>query len=191
MRLFTAIDIDDALRERIAGAVGSMRARADPIVNDRLAWVKPESWHITLVFIGEVPDAVAADVTERNAAPIDLPAFRLVFGQPGLFPPRGRPRVLWVGVEQGSEQLAAVQRAVVARLEGVPFRREDRPFSPHLTLARVRPGSPGVTRDRLDNLRVDRLGGCTIDHVTLYRSHLSSKGARYEALVRAPLRSST
>jgi 2'-5' RNA ligase len=188
MRLFAAIDIDDALRDRIAGAVGSMRSRLDATFGDRLAWVKAESWHITLVFIGEVPEAAGAEVVERMAARFEIPVFRLVFGQPGLFPPRGRPRVLWVGVEQGSEQLAAVHRALAGRLEGVPFRREDRPFSPHLTLARVRRGSPGIARDRLEDLRVDRLGGCTIDHVTLYRSHLSSKGARYEALVRAPLR---
>jgi 2'-5' RNA ligase len=191
MRLFTAIDIADTLRERIAGAVEPMRARLDQPQGDRLAWVKPESWHVTLVFIGEVPDAVAAAVAERIAAPFAIPAFRLVFGGPGLFPPRGRPRVLWVGIEDGTEQLAAVQRAVVARLGGVPFRRENRPFTPHLTLARVRAGSRGVTRGSLEDLRVERLGGCTIDHVTLYRSHLSSKGARYEALVRAPLRSST
>jgi len=191
MRLFTAIDIDGTLRERIAGAVECMRARMDPTVADRLAWVKPESWHITLVFVGEVPDGVAADIAERIAAPFDSSAFRLVFGQPALFPPRGRPRVLWVRVEQGSEQLAVLQQSVVARLEGVPFRREVRPFTPHLTLARVRPRSSGVSRDRLEDLRVDRLGGCTIDHVTLYRSHLSSKGARYAPLVRAQLRSGT
>jgi 2'-5' RNA ligase len=188
MRLFTAIDIDDALRDRIAGAVGSMRSRLDPAVSDRLAWVRPESWHITLVFIGEVPDAVGADVAGRIAAPFEVPAFQLVFGQPGLFPPRGRLRVLWVAVEQGSEDLVAVHQVVLARLEGVRFRRESRPFSPHLTLARVRPGPRTVTRGSLEDLRIDRLGGCTIDHVTLYRSHLSSKGARYEALVRAPLR---
>jgi 2'-5' RNA ligase len=187
MRLFAAVDVSEELRGRIEAAVGRMRTHLDPVADERLAWVKPESWHITLVFIGELPESVATPAARHFAAPFERAPFRLVFGEPGLFPPRGRPRVLWVGVEEGAEPLADLQRRVLRRLDDVPFRRETRAFAPHLTLARVRRGSAGPGRDQLEDLHLGRLGGCTIDHVTLYRSHLSPKGARYEPLVHAPL----
>lgn len=188
MRLFVAVDPDDALRQRMLKAVSRIREQLDRRPGGRLAWVTPENWHITLVFLGEIRDDVATMIGERFGVPFDVPPFRLTCAQPGLFPPRGRPRVLWVGVEEGNAGLASLHRAVLERLDDVPFRREARTFTPHLTLARVRPGPPTVARDDLAGVHVGRPGGCTIDHVTLYWSQLSPKGARYEALVRAPLR---
>jgi RNA 2',3'-cyclic 3'-phosphodiesterase len=75
----------------------------------------------------------------------------------------------------------------VRRLEGIEFRRESRPFSPHLTLARFKDGGSPADRERIASARLESAGECTIDHVTLYQSRLSPRGPTYTPLVVSPL----
>jgi 2'-5' RNA ligase len=188
MRLFVAVDLDEPTRARAARIIGTLgdalRAGHSPAV---ITWVVPDRLHLTLLFIGEVVDGVASDVAGRLTPPFPLAPFELRFGGVGLFPATGRPRVVWLGIERGGEALAAVQAEVTRRLEGVPFRREARPFAAHLTLARFRDGGTRADRQRLADARVEQAGGCTIDHVTLYQSRLSPRGPTYTALLEVPL----
>jgi 2'-5' RNA ligase len=124
------------------------------------------------------------------AAPIAHAPFEIEFGGVGVFPPgrtRKPPRVLWIGLANGAEHAAALQRAVVARLAAAGASIEDRDFHPHLTLARWR-RSVWFDRRRADELEPSGvIARIRVDHVTLFQSRLSSAGPSYTALARANL----
>jgi 2'-5' RNA ligase len=112
-----------------------------------------------------------------------------VFARLGVFPPRGAPRALWLGVSEGARELAGLERLVKERLRSVALHLEERPLGVHLTLARWR-HSRRSDRDRA--LAMDRramIAQARVGHVTLYHSRLSSSGPTYTALARATLRS--
>src|ERR1700745_2792279 len=134
MRLFIALDIDDAIRPRIKGLVEGIRHFAPPC-----GWVKPESVHVTLKFIGEQP-AAAVEAIKTELASIAAQVSEIHFHGYGFFPTPKSARVFWVGMDSGPQlaQLAAMVDDKMALL-GIP--KEDRAFSPHLTLARARGGS--------------------------------------------------
>lgn len=187
MRLFIAIDLDEPARaaiaveqQRIARAIG----RSD---RTGLKWVSPEHMHLTLVFLGEIGETQARAVTETVAGDLDVRPFLVVLAGLGVFPPRGTPRVLWLGATSGADELVEIQRRITARVERVGIELEKRPFHPHLTLARWRASRP---IDRPRALAADRGGEVArvhVDHATLHQSHLSSSGPRYTALARANL----
>ena len=108
-------------------------------------------------------------------------------GSIGTFPRGGRPQVIWLGIDRGADALAALHEAVQRRLADVPFRRESRAFSPHLTLARFKHGGTRADVERIARLPLEPVGGCTIDHVTLYESRLSPRGPAYTPLLVTPL----
>jgi RNA 2',3'-cyclic 3'-phosphodiesterase len=188
MRLFIAVDIDDATRRRIERATDGVRRKLEQVRSPaRIAWVPPDRLHLTLQFVGEVSDAIGGEIAARLEAPFDQSPFELRFGPLGMFPRTGPPRVVWLGIEEGATQLAALQAAVARRLERIEFRRESRPFAPHLTLARIKEGSTRADRERIAGTRPEPAGGCTIDHVSLYRSRLSPRGPTYTPLASTPL----
>jgi 2'-5' RNA ligase len=143
--------------------------------------------HLTLIFIGEVPDAAGNEIASRLTAPVPVAPFELRVGGVGLFPPAGRPRVIWLGIETGLDRMRRVHDEVVRRLEGIEFSRESRAFSPHLTLARFQEPGTVAERQALAEVTVRSGPASVIDHVTLYQSRLSPKGPTYAAVRRAPL----
>ena len=187
MRLFAAVDISDDVRERAARAVEILRRAVERSSSARVGWVTPERLHLTLEFIGEVPESVAADVVRRLEPPFAGPPFTLRFGSVGLFPPAGRPRVIWFGLDAGSEEFRQLRAEAVRRLDGVDYRREDRPFSPHLTVGRFR--EPGRPSDRalFTGADLPALGSCAVDRLTLYQSRLSPRGPAYTPILQVPL----
>jgi len=187
MRLFIAVDLDDAVR-RHAGRLAERLARdLEPGARRAISWVSPRNMHLTLRFLGEVEPAAAAEVVGCLSGPLATPAFRVTTGGVGAFPPSGPPRVIWLGFSSGAEELSALQREIEARLGGHGLPREERPFRAHLTLGRVK-GVVGVrARDVLAALVPSPVAECAVDHVTLYESHLSPKGPTYTALARSGL----
>ena len=179
-RLFVALDLpDDARRRLVAWREGLLRGRTD------LRPVAPEALHLTLAFLGYRPEeeipaigAAVADAVEGLSAPLLRPV-RVVAV------PRGRrPRLFALDVDDDGGRAVALQAAVSDALEaGGFYTPEKRSFWPHMTLARVR---RGVRADPLagDPPPGDAFGA---QKVTLYRSHLSPRGARYEALARTSL----
>ncbi|MFZ0480196.1 MAG: RNA 2',3'-cyclic phosphodiesterase [Terriglobales bacterium] len=136
MRIFIGIDLDDEIRAKIARFIEGVSGFAP-----EARWVRPESLHVTLKFIGEQnPEQVAA-ITQRLRQ-IASPATEINVSRFGFFPTAKAPRVFWIGIHAGPQlaQLAGNIDASVAEL-GIP--REERAFSPHLTLARA--GSAGKT----------------------------------------------
>jgi 2'-5' RNA ligase len=136
MRLFTAIDIPDQVRDRLQRYLTKMKPLA------RIHWSPVENLHITTKFIGEWPEARLAEISSALAQVAVPRGLQIAIRGTGWFPNEHRPRVLWAGVEAISDDGPAVLRELARRTDetvaalGVPV--EDRPYSPHLTLARVR-----------------------------------------------------
>jgi 2'-5' RNA ligase len=185
-RCFVAVPIGEELRVQLAAYVHQLRRAPSA---QALRWADPETWHVTLAFLGDT-DAAAipalahalTGVAGRHAA------FGVTAGALGSFPVGGRVRVLWYGIDDAEGRLEALAREVRAALHLEP---EPGPFRPHLTLARARDGSD---RPSLAELRPaggePPPGRIEVDRVDLYRSHLSSGPARHEVLASVPLRAS-
>jgi 2'-5' RNA ligase len=190
MRLFVGVGVDRPLRLEAERLGSGLRARLGAHL--RPSWVLPENLHLTVRFIGHVQDERVATLVERVAQPLDTPAFDVELSGCGSFPPRGAPRVIWVGVTRGSPQLAALHEEFDRRLGSLGYPLEDRPFSVHLTIARIKHAPPGSRR-----LLDEALAACDfepllqrVDRVTIFESRLSPQGPRYTALRELPLRTS-
>jgi len=179
MRLFLAIPLTEEARHAI---VHHLKAHlAHPLPGRP---VRPESWHLTLRFLGEV-DEVSRDrlVREVDAAGRG-PAFALRWGGLGAFPRPRRANVLWLGVERGAAEAERLAAVVEEAAECAGFPPEDRPFHSHLTLSRIRPDQDvGAVLEAVPSLGRDM----PVDRVVLYRSHLGRGGARYEEIESFPL----
>ena len=186
MRLFIAIDLDDGARAAIAEEQKRLKAAmADS--GSSMKWVRPEQMHLTLVFLGEVPEASARAIVEAVNRPVEQASFDLAFRGIGVFPPRGAPNVLWLGASAGADAGIELQRHLADRVRALGLALEGRPFHPHLTLARWKT-SHGADRARAREAGHDRVvATCHVDHATLYQSRLSSTGPSYTPLARATL----
>ena len=170
-RAFLALDPDPQAAARLRALMETLRATVE-----RIRWVRPEGLHLTLRFLGSAEPERLQRVGERvAAAAAATPPLTLPLGPLGLFPPRGGPRVLWVGLALPAP-LLALQAACeeAARAEG--FAAEGRPFSPHLTLGRW------SERARRPQLPVVDLGAVSLDRVILYRSRPQRGGSVYTPL---------
>jgi RNA 2',3'-cyclic 3'-phosphodiesterase len=191
MRLFVALDIDAAIRGRLADYTAGL-GKLVPGVK----WVAAESLHVTLKFIGEFPDA-RLDEVKRTLASVKSPPFKLYFRQAGFFTPRS-PRVFWAGIEAGPE-LAALAAAADQALAPLGIAREERAFTPHLTLARTGSGRPQGSREdrhqpkmyelkaRVEAAPPPDFGTMTAQEFFLYQSKTLSSGAQYTKLECFPL----
>lgn len=170
------------MRARLAAAVERLR----PLARD-VAWVARDNVHLTLKFLGNVPTARLGAVEHALAVvAASQPAFDLVVEGLGAFPSRTRPRVLWAGVSAGAAELTALAARLDEALAGLGFARETRPFAAHATLGRVRePRRQPRLAAALDVS--DDFGRQRVSHVSLMRSQLSPRGARYTELAAPPL----
>lgn len=180
MRLFVAIDIDAAARASIVGEQQRLRARAEG--GSVLRWVKPEQLHITLVFLGEVDEARADAVIEAYGAPAAVAPFDLAFRGVGVFPERGAPRAVWIGIAEGESELSGLQRLLAARALELGVVLDSRPFRPHLTLGRWKASRPSDRHRLLGRGPSGTIARVHVTCATLYRSHLSSAGPAYTPL---------
>jgi 2'-5' RNA ligase len=187
MRLFIAIDLDDAARDTIAAEQKRLVSAIGKVGGSRLTIVRPEQMHLTLVFLGEVAEPIAAQLTEGIAAPVDQRAFDLTFAGIGVFPPRGSPNVLWVGVTEGAREVAGLQHELARRVGELGIPLETRPFHAHLTLARWRESRSADRSHALDAAARNVVARIRVDHATLYHSRLSPSGPTYTPLARATL----
>jgi RNA 2',3'-cyclic 3'-phosphodiesterase len=200
MRVFIALDIDEDIRQRIIRFMDGLRGFAP-----EARWVRPESLHVTLKFIGEKPVSEVEKI--KNAlASMHSDAFELSFRSYGFFPTVKAARVFWVGIE--SDQLAALAKAVDAATAALGIPKEEHAFTPHLTLARGGRGSGNprreksdrsnnifhVVQERLSVLSAPEFGTMAAREFFLYESQLSRSGSRYTkigefALKKAPAHS--
>jgi RNA 2',3'-cyclic 3'-phosphodiesterase len=195
MRIFVALDLDQAIRERIQKFVEQIHTAAPDA-----RWISEEFLHVTLKFIGEQPDDAIAQI-EASLRSIHGEPFQVSFSGTGFFPTPRAARVFWIGIE-AEDALARLAKTIDAALAKLGIREEDRAFSPHLTLARTRGGSgaPGRHQGDKPNRQFAKLqeflathpapdfGTMTARGFFLYRSQLSSKGSQYTKIARFGLK---
>jgi 2'-5' RNA ligase len=173
MRVFVAVPLDEETRHRLAHVV------AERVPEIPGGAVDPQKWHLTLRFLGEV-DEVDVDRIRHSLDMADLGGpFTMAWGGLGAFPRPARASVLWVGVPRGADELRSLWMATEMALEDAGFPPEDRPFRPHLTIARIRPPedvSLVAGGEPLPTVPMQ------VDRITLFQSRLAPGGARYEAI---------
>lgn len=188
MRLFVAAEIGERLAGRVADLVRELEKRAaDAAPRARLTWLGADRLHITIKFIGDLDDVRAAGIVAALQPPLDVEPFDLRVAGMGAFPKNGAPRVLWIGIESGRDGLIAAEREISSRLTTLAGPAELRPYSPHLTLARVREAAGLRSASLLEGLEDRSLGTTRIDAITLFQSRLSPTGATYVPLLRTAL----
>ena len=180
LRLFWAVNLTGELRERI---VSFSREMAVPGL--KANWVAVENLHLTLVFLGDTDPALAGPMVaavEKNIRGMD--PFALSFGNPGFFPAAGSPRVLWLGIREGVDKLKLLQRKLQSALITVGFVPESRPFSPHLTLARIKSESgTEALKVRIKDMAHRTIeGSMQVGPVELMQSRLRPGGPVYISL---------
>jgi RNA 2',3'-cyclic 3'-phosphodiesterase len=177
MRLFVAIDIPEDVR----AAIGALIAKLRP-THRNARWVRIEGLHVTLKFIGETSSEKAADIkTALASIPLAVP-IPIIFRGLGFFPNQHRPRVLWAGIAAGPE-LSALAAIVDTALAPLGYPREERAFSPHLTLARFdAPRGLDPLRAAIESAGPLEFGRAIATEFHLYQSVLKPGGAEYTRL---------
>jgi 2'-5' RNA ligase len=189
MRLFIALDIDDAIRSRITRFLDGVREFAPDA-----RWVQPESLHITLKFIGEQSENKLENI-QRTLETVSAKRFDMNIRGYGFFPGVHKPRLFWIGIEAGDE-LALLASTIDEKLAAFGIPKEEHAFSPHLTLARGgRSGSLRKQKSDGANWNFKRLqeklvvwptpefGTMTAREFFLYESQLAPSGSKYTKLV--------
>ena len=183
IRCFLAVEISDEVR-KAAGQLMDRLRKGIQFTKARPAWVRIENQHFTIVFLGNrSPEQVEQIKAVLADLPREIAPFRVAVGGLGVFPNERSPRVLWLGVREGTEAFSALYDKVIPRLRPVGFEPETRPYHPHLTLARIKSfrGAAemmGVVRSHQN----EPCGEFTASGLTFFRSQLHPDGAVYTPL---------
>ncbi len=183
MRIFVALFLPDPVRDALVAALESVRATGSGV-----SWVRPQNLHYTLRFLGELGEDGARRVAEAaDEAAGAHRVFELALGSFGCFPPKGPPRVLWVGAGRGAEPLEALARDLERGLRGRGFDPGDHPFRAHLTIGRVREPGRGDWRHHVEELSVEA-PPFQAERLSVVQSTLSPRGSLYDIRHEARLR---
>ncbi len=194
IRAFLAVELSQELQAGLATVQQELKHRIEPEMKRdmRISWAQPASIHLTLKFLGDMDEQVidpllgAVEQAIGSQRAVNVPLERL-----GAFPRPQSPRVLWVGPpdnwERGAEakRIAEIHGAIEQACEGLRFLRETRPFSPHLTLARIKVGERQVGAALAKDGVLDRplsLGSLAVESVVLMNSELKPTGSVYTKL---------
>jgi len=183
IRSFIAIELPEEAKEGLARLKKELERDEHKFVK----WVDPRGIHLTLKFLGNIPSKQVAEITEAiEGAAQGISLFHLEIGGLGAFPGLRQARVFWVGIGGEVEKLSRLQQNIDSALAALRFAKEERPFVPHLTVARVREGASAPEKGRFGELvgsvafegryRVD------VEAVRLMRSQLTPAGAIYTCL---------
>ena len=180
IRSFLAIDPP----EEVLRGIDAVQRRQRKLVEGDIRWVRPEGIHLTLKFFGDIFASDVANIAAvvEKATERERP-FSFVVGGAGVFPDPHRPRVLWLGMNGDVERLLVFQRGLDQALHEIGFPREERPFRPHLTMARIKTsrGLIGLVR-ALEKGEEYTAGRFVASGLSLMQSELTPKGAIYTKL---------
>jgi 2'-5' RNA ligase len=180
IRAFLAIDPP----EEIFKEINKIQERLRKTLQGDIRWVKPEGIHLTLKFFGYIYDSDIANISDvvKNSV-ANMKALLLNVRSIGAFPSVNRPRVLWLGIDGDTDALINLQVKIDAGLESYGFKKEDRPFRPHLTLARIKEPKGLVGLAETVKKNEDYIAGSfTAGGLTLFKSDLKPTGAIYTKL---------
>ena len=190
LRAFIAVDLPFEIRDAIGRAMAPLQKGIGSIVR----WVAMENMHLTLKFLGDVSPSNVEMLSQMLQAEADLfNCFDLRLSGLGSFPNLKRPRVIFIGI-QAPPTLEALQRGIESASRRLGYESEERGFSPHLTIGRLRQNVTATEqqaiRRALEETRIDSLGTARVDSVHLYKSDLKPSGSVYTKLCSAPLKKS-
>jgi 2'-5' RNA ligase len=181
MRLFVALEVPSTVRENLARLLKSLHA-----LSLQTRWVRPENLHVTLKFIGEAPEARLAAIRAALAGVGSAQPVTLDFRGLGFFPNEEHPRVFWAGIE-ASKNLKTLAADIEKATETLGIPREQRPFSPHLTLARFEPPRlPDQLRAAIQEDAGRDFGSLRTNQFHLIESKLKPSGAEYTTVESFP-----
>lgn len=179
LRLFVALELPHTIKNALAGYVAPLQQ-----LSRGVRWVKPENVHLTLKFLGDTPNAKLAAMQELLATVCrDFTPLIIEVAGAGVFPNARRPQVLWVGLNDASGQLGNLAQEIDARLHLLGFPRETRPFSPHVTIGRVRDARiDAVVKKMLEHPFSPHEMICS--QCTLMQSELQRDGSIYSPVLK-------
>ena len=185
-RLFIAVDISEEARRRAADHIDKMRALAGGV---RVGWERAEKLHVTLKFLGKVEETHVAHVSETTASvAAGFAPFRITLAGTGVFPRLKQPRVLWLGINE-ERVLPKIAADLESRLSVLGFEVEERPFSPHLTIGRIREQQKAKRlaeahlQSRFEPVEF------TVTELVVYESILRPNGSVYGVVSKHPISS--
>lgn len=187
VRIFAAVNLSVASVRALAKLQHTLKDALGTPPPVRMGWVPPPNIHATVKFYGNLFEAqLPALVDAAREAAQGVRPFALVARGLGAFPSPARPRVLWVGLRDGADALAALRDRLEETSEALGFERAPRPFHPHVTLARVSKGAADLSALVAEHAEADGLVS-TVEELVLYESRLHRTGAEYVARARIPL----
>ncbi|HYR76600.1 MAG TPA: RNA 2',3'-cyclic phosphodiesterase [Pyrinomonadaceae bacterium] len=179
-RIFIAIELPASARQRLKDHIDRLR---HALPDARASWSREEYLHLTLKFLSDTPVSQIETLSQaaKRAASKILP-FELIVRGCGAFPPRGQPRVLWIGIEDVSGQLGKLQQALEDECDKEGFARETRPFHPHLTIARLRRPQGSRQLAAVHEEMGFEAETVRASALVVVRSELSSEGSRHTVI---------
>ncbi len=185
IRTFVAVELQKPARQSCRDILSQLDKRIDGY-----RWVNRDNLHITLNFLGEVPDPRIPKICEVVSSVACLwQPFEITLARLGAFPSINRPRVVWIGVGQGDRELGRLQKALSKPLKPFGFARNRSDFHPHLTLGRIKKNQrfdPNTSQFIDENADLD-CGTSLVGEVVVFSSHLERNGPMYTAMSRAVL----
>jgi RNA 2',3'-cyclic 3'-phosphodiesterase len=186
LRVFIAIELPVSLRQEIIKQTARLRQQ---LGEELIRWIPPEDMHLTLKFLGDVPvnhldflKQALSQIAERSSA------FDMQLSGLGSFPNSKQPRVLWIGIHTQTA-LNTFQQDVESTINKLGYKKEERSFSPHLTLGRARQNNSPVDsvkiRDALQTIQLGKIGTARVNSVHLFKSDLTPAGSEYTKLFSA------
>ncbi len=188
LRLFIAVEIPAELQQKVYQETSKLRKEMESIVR----WVQAENMHLTLKFLGDVSPSNVEFLMQmlRNEAET-VPCFNIQLTGLGCFPSLKRPRVIYIGIHAPAA-LDALQHGIEAAAHRLGYESEERSFSAHLTLGRVKQNVTATDqlkiRRAIESIQVDLLGAARVDSVHLFKSELKPGGSVYTRVYSAPLK---
>jgi RNA 2',3'-cyclic 3'-phosphodiesterase len=187
IRSFIAIELPENVKETVALIIKRLR----PAQHRYVKWVAPDGTHMTIKFLGNIYSSQIPQITDiMKTAAGKVPPLDLRLGGLGMFPNEQRPRVIWVALEGNTEPLATMQREIEQALAPLGFAPENRAFTPHLTLGRVRDNASSDDRKEIGGVvnekKIDYEASFTLRELSLMKSTLAPTGAIYNRLDSAP-----
>lgn len=184
LRAFLAVPLSSEIKDCYARLHGDVTRRFRG-----LRWVRPENLHVTMRFLGDTEER-KAETLRRDVATLTAgqAAFRLTLGAPGCYGGRKAPRVVWIGIEKGAEEMRRLADGIELSARQLGFKPETKPWAPHVTVARNREGlkiegwEEALAASGLSGLGLD------VEGVSLMSSRLLPRGPEYSTVWTAPLR---
>jgi 2'-5' RNA ligase len=188
LRTFIAVDFSPEIIRKIKEIIDYFKTQTP---ERALKWVAPENLHLTIKFLGEVPEEKIEQIKSLiNETLDDVKVFEIGVEELGMYPNPQKPRVVWLGIT-GADPLKEIHKMLESQLQKADIQPDKRSFSPHLTIARIRRNadiqSVKEIGETLSKFKVGSLGSCNIDHIVVYKSELTPQGPIYTPLLSSPL----